>query len=67
MLFNAERFVKVDFIWEVVERTQGVRLCLYGDVSDEMKNGPWITDSRLNILIISAATHINIQMSFLKT
>ncbi len=47
MLYHAERFANGDFIGQVVERTQGARLCLYGDVSEEMKT--WVIDNGFEV------------------
>ena len=47
MLYHAERFANGDFIGQVVERTQGARLCFYGDVSDEMKT--WVIDNGFEV------------------
>lgn len=41
MLFHADRFASGEFISEVVSRTVGARLCLYGDVSAELRQ--WAT------------------------
>lgn len=37
-LFHADRFAKGSFISQVLERTDGGRLCLYGDVSEEFRS-----------------------------
>ena len=37
-LFHAARFAKGSFISQVLERTDGGRLCLYGDVSKEFRS-----------------------------
>jgi quinol monooxygenase YgiN len=47
MLFHAERFATGEFISEVVSRTEGARLCLYGEVSSELRQ--WATDNGFEI------------------
>jgi quinol monooxygenase YgiN len=42
MMFHAERFANGSFVGQVLERTMGARLCLYGPVSGEMK--AWAAD-----------------------
>ena len=37
-IFHADRFAKGDFVAQVLEGTGTARLCMYGDVSDEMKS-----------------------------
>ncbi len=47
MLYHAERFANEDFIGQVVERTQGARLCIDGDASEEMKT--WVVDNGFEV------------------
>lgn len=47
MLFHAERFATGEFIGEVVSRTEGARLCLYGEVSPELRQ--WATDNGFEV------------------
>ena len=46
-IFHADRFAKGDFVAQVLERTRKARLCMYGDVSDEMKN--WAGDNGFDV------------------
>lgn len=36
-LFHARRFAEGNFVGRIVERTDGGRLCFYGNVSEEFK------------------------------
>ena len=42
-LFHAKRFAEGNFVGQIVERTDGGRLCFYGPVSDEFKQ--WASDN----------------------
>lgn len=47
MLFHADRFATGEFISEVVSRTKGARLCLYGDASPELRQ--WAMDNGFEV------------------
>ncbi len=42
-LFHAGRFAEGEYVGQILERTDGGRLCFYGDVSNEFKN--WAKDN----------------------
>ena len=42
-LFHAGRFAEGEYVGQILERTDGGRLCFYGDVSNEFKT--WATDN----------------------
>ena len=42
-LFHCKRFADGEFILQILERTDGGRLCFYGNVSEEFKK--WATDA----------------------
>ena len=42
-LFHAGRFDEGEYVGQILERTDGGRLCFYGDVSNEFKN--WAKDN----------------------
>jgi len=42
-LFHACRFAEGEYVGQILERTDGGRLCFYGDVSNEFKN--WAKDN----------------------
>ena len=42
-LFHAGRFAEGVYVGQILERTDGGRLCFYGDVSSEFKN--WAKDN----------------------
>jgi len=42
-LFHADRFANVGFVGQVLERTEGARLCSYGNVSAEIRE--WASDN----------------------
>jgi hypothetical protein len=42
-LFHAKRFAEGEYVGQILERTDGGRLCFYGAVSDEFKQ--WAIDN----------------------
>ena len=42
-LFHAKRFAEGEYVGQILERTDGGRLCFYGAVSDEFKQ--WAADN----------------------
>ena len=42
-LFHAGRFAEGEYVGQILDRTDGGRLCFYGDVSNEFKN--WAKDN----------------------
>ena len=42
-LFHCKRFIAGDYVEQILERTDGGRLCFYGAVSDEFKQ--WAADN----------------------
>ena len=47
IMFHADRFANGSYVGQVLERTASARLCLYGNVSDEMK--AWAADNGFEI------------------
>mgnify|MGYP001354581743 CR=1 FL=1 len=47
LMFHADRFANGDYIGQVLERTEGARLCLYGEVSQQMKH--WAAENGFEV------------------